>query len=71
MSEEKKQGGGLQPARELTPGDEVEPGTQGAAEDVRPECGGSVRLDNGERCPNCNGMGVVIRVSVAAKPRRL
>jgi hypothetical protein len=29
------------PGREPAPGDEVEPGTQGAAEDVCPECGGS------------------------------
>ena len=49
------------PQRAPAPGDEVEPGTQGAAEDVCPECGGSGRLD-GESCPNCNGTGVVIRV---------
>ena len=49
------------PQREPAPGDEVEPGTQGAAEDVCPQCGGSGRLDNGEGCPNCNGTGVVIR----------
>ena len=49
------------PGREPAPGDEVEPGTQGAAEDVWPECGGSGRLDNDESCTNCNGTGVVIR----------
>jgi hypothetical protein len=49
------------PGREPAPGDEVEPGTQGAAEDVCPECGGSGRLDNDESCTNCNGTGVVIR----------
>jgi hypothetical protein len=48
------------PERAPAPDDEVEPGTQGAAEGVCPECSGSGRLD-GEGCPNCNGMGVVIR----------
>ncbi len=49
------------PDRPPAPGDEVEPGTQGAAEDLCAECGGSGRLDSGEGCPNCKGTGVVIR----------
>ncbi len=49
------------PQRSPAPGDEVPPGTEGAAEDVCPQCGGSGRLDNGESCPNCNGTGVIIR----------
>ena len=49
------------PERAPAPGDEVPPGTEGAAEDICPECGGSGRLENGESCPNCNGTGVIIR----------
>ncbi len=49
------------PERAPTPGDEVEPGTQGAAETVCDVCGGNGRLENGEGCSNCNGTGVVIK----------
>jgi rubrerythrin len=49
------------PQRQPAPGDEVPPGTEGAAETVCDVCGGTGRLDSGERCPNCNGTGVVIK----------
>lgn len=43
----------------MSPGDEVPPGTEGAGENVCPECGGSGRIEN-ESCPTCGGTGVVI-----------
>ncbi len=49
------------PERAPALGDEVEPGTQGAAETVCDVCNGSGRPDNGEQCQNCNGTGVVIK----------
>ncbi|MDP8899621.1 MAG: hypothetical protein M3N33_00415 [Actinomycetota bacterium] len=50
------------PERAPAPGDEVEPGTQGAGETVCDVCGGTGRLDEGgESCHNCNGTGVVIK----------
>ncbi len=64
MSEEKQ---GLprreasDPERAPAPGDEVPPGTQGAAETICSECDGNGRLENGEQCANCNGTGVVIK----------
>ncbi|MEW6635213.1 MAG: hypothetical protein AB1425_00205 [Actinomycetota bacterium] len=48
------------PGKPPAPGDQVPPGTEGGAENVCPRCGGSGRLENGERCPTCNGRGVVI-----------
>ena len=64
MSEEKPKApreDASDPERAPAPGDEVEPGTQGAAETICPECDGNGRLENGEECPNCNGTGVVIK----------
>ncbi len=49
------------PERALAPGDEVEPGTQGAAETICDVCDGSGKLEGGEECTNCNGTGVVIK----------
>jgi hypothetical protein len=48
------------PDRKPAPGDEVPPGTEGAAETVCGVCGGDGRLDSGEQCENCNGTGVII-----------
>lgn len=50
------------PEREQAPGDEVEPGTPDAGEDLCPECNGSGRLDDGQECPNCLGRGVILKV---------
>ena len=49
------------PGRQPAPGDEVPPGTVGAAETICDVCAGSGQLDNGEWCPNCNGTGVLIK----------
>jgi RecJ-like exonuclease len=45
----------------LKPGDEAEPGTPGAAEDLCDTCGGSGKLDDGKTCPECEGSGRVMR----------
>jgi len=45
---------------DLKPGDEAEPGTPGAAEDLCESCGGSGKLD-GKPCPECEGTGRVMR----------
>ena len=42
----------------MAPGDEAPPGTEGAGENVCPECGGSGRKD-GDDCANCAGTGRV------------
>ena len=44
----------------LSPGDEVAPGTPGSGEDVCPKCNGSGKQD-GRDCENCSGTGIVIR----------
>ncbi|HEY4030094.1 MAG TPA: hypothetical protein VGM25_07100 [Caulobacteraceae bacterium] len=45
---------------DLKPGDEAQPGTPGAGEDVCPVCEGSGRM--GDRpCANCDGTGVIER----------
>ena len=41
------------------PGDEAPPGTAGTGENVCRRCGGSGRLDGGDRCPDCAGTGRV------------
>jgi len=41
------------------PGDEVPPGTEGAGENLCPDCGGSGRTDDGSECPVCSGTGRV------------
>lgn len=42
----------------MNPGDEVPPGTEGAGDNVCPDCGGTGRRD-GDACVNCGGTGVV------------
>lgn len=44
---------------DMAPGDEAPPGTEGAGEDVCPDCVGSGRKDDGE-CPTCAGRGTII-----------
>jgi hypothetical protein len=43
----------------LYPGDQAEPSTPGAGENLCPECNGTGRLGP-EDCPFCGGTGVVI-----------
>ena len=45
----------------LNPGDEAQPGTPGAAEDICGECSGSGKLAGGAECPACGGSGRVMR----------
>ena len=49
------------PDPDLKPGDEAEPGTPGAAEDLCETCGGSGKLADGKICPECEGTGRVMR----------
>jgi DnaJ-class molecular chaperone len=44
----------------LNPGDEAPPGTEGAGEDVCPDCHGSGKIGS-EDCKNCGGTGKVVR----------
>ena len=44
---------------DMVPGDEAPPGTEGAGEDICPDCAGSGRKDDGE-CPTCAGRGTII-----------
>ncbi len=46
---------------DLNPGDEAEPGTPGAAEDICDGCSGSGKLADGSECPECGGSGRVMR----------
>lgn len=46
---------------DLKPGDEAEPGTPGAAEDLCDGCGGTGKLADGKPCPECEGSGRVMR----------
>jgi hypothetical protein len=46
-------------ADDLAPGDEAEPGTPGAGENLCPICNGSGRVE-GEACANCGGSGKVM-----------
>ncbi|MFK3737061.1 hypothetical protein [Massilia sp. TN1-12] len=48
-------------APDLKPGDEAQPGTPGAAEDLCETCGGSGKLAGGKTCPECEGTGRVMR----------
>jgi hypothetical protein len=43
----------------LNPGDQAEPGTPGAGENVCPECKGSGRIGV-TPCPICGGTGTII-----------
>ncbi len=43
----------------LYPGDQAEPGTPGAGENLCPECNGTGKLGPND-CPICGGTGVVI-----------
>jgi len=45
---------------DLRPGDEARPGTEGAGENLCPDCGGSGQLDSGADCTTCAGTGRVI-----------
>lgn len=49
------------PDPDMKPGDEAEPGTPGAGEDLCETCGGSGKLDDGKTCPECEGTGRVMR----------
>jgi len=51
----------IHPEHELNPGDEAEPGTPGAGEDVCEACAGSGTLSDGKSCPMCGGSGRVMR----------
>ena len=46
---------------DMNPGDEAEPGTPGAGEDVCEACAGSGKLSDGKPCSNCGGTGKVMR----------
>lgn len=46
---------------EVFPGDEAEPGTEGAGENVCPECAGT-GVVGGRPCESCGGTGMVIEV---------
>ena len=50
----------MQPEHDLNPGDEAEPGTPGAGEDVCDACAGSGTLADGKSCPMCGGSGRVM-----------
>ncbi|MDQ1921734.1 hypothetical protein [Massilia pseudoviolaceinigra] len=45
----------------LNPGDEAEPGTPGAAEDICDACSGKGKLADGSACAECGGTGRVMR----------
>jgi hypothetical protein len=49
------------PDPDMKPGDEAEPGTPGAGEDLCETCGGSGKLADGKTCPECEGTGRVMR----------
>lgn len=51
----------MQPDPDLNPGDEAEPGTPGAGEDVCEACAGTGKLSDGRPCSNCGGSGKVMR----------
>jgi RecJ-like exonuclease len=51
----------IQTDPDLNPGDEAEPGTPGAGEDICEACTGSGTLASGQPCPQCGGSGRVMR----------
>lgn len=51
----------IHPQHDLNPGDEAEPGTPGAGEDVCEACAGKGTLSDGKSCPMCGGSGRVMR----------
>ena len=51
----------MQPDPDMNPGDEAEPGTPGAGEDVCEICAGSGKQADGKPCVNCGGSGHVMR----------
>lgn len=51
----------IHPEHDLNPGDEAEPGTPGAGEDVCEACAGKGTLSDGKACPMCGGSGRVMR----------
>ncbi|WP_182915648.1 hypothetical protein [Massilia cavernae] len=44
----------------LGPGDDAEPGTPGAGEDICDKCSGTGSMPDGTPCANCGGTGRVI-----------
>jgi DnaJ-class molecular chaperone len=44
---------------DMNPGDEAPPGTPGTGEDLCRDCDGTGKRD-GEKCPTCNGTGLII-----------
>ncbi|MDR5763036.1 MULTISPECIES: hypothetical protein [unclassified Caballeronia] len=50
----------MEPKPPLNPGDEADPGTPGAGEDICPACDGSGQLD-GAKCETCGGTGKIIQ----------
>lgn len=44
----------------MKPGDVAPPGTPGTGEALCPRCAGSGAL-NGQRCPECDGTGIVVQ----------
>lgn len=42
----------------VAPGDEAVPGTEGAGQDICPECNGTGKK-GGQTCPNCEGTGYI------------
>lgn len=46
-------------AQEMHAGDQVPPGTEGAGENICPDCGGSGRRE-GVACTTCGGTGRVV-----------
>jgi hypothetical protein len=51
--------GPVSPQEHVRPGDEAPSGAPGSGENVCPRCGGSGRIERGERCPECEGSGRV------------
>lgn len=50
----------MHPEPDLNPGDEAEPGTPGAGEDICGTCAGTGKLADGKPCPECGGSGRVM-----------
>ena len=46
---------------EMSPGDQVPPGTPGAGENICPRCSGSGQVE-GRTCTTCDGTGQVVEV---------
>jgi DnaJ-class molecular chaperone len=55
----KPQDQGASDQTKLNPGDQAEPGTPGAGENICPECKGTGRI-GAAACPICDGTGKII-----------